>query len=1180
MRIHLLFTLLLGAILLSGFMAAPMDGRAATNEAMLQQLSVQFMQQLERQRPQLYYDLLQSIEPAQSALNKDPRIQLMYIDDSGMPVYYTTTNLTAAKTISTDRVWPLGGAGYSLTGSGTSSAQFAIWDAGGALSTHQELTGRITNGDGHAGSHEHSTFVAGTMIASGLQNSAKGMSYQANLSSFDWGGDNSEMSIAAAGGLQVSNHSYGRIVGWYYGYVDPNEWYWFGAASISQTEDYGFGFYGSDAQAWDQIAYNAPDYLIVKSAGNDRNDAGPGPGGGHYYWNGGWTWSTTTREGDGGADGYDCIGWKGTAKNILTVGAVNDIPLGYSEPSDVVQSSFSGWGPTDDGRIKPDVVGNGVSLYSCTNASNTSYGSGSGTSMSAPNVSGSINLLCRHFETEYGATPRSATMKGIVIHTADEAGMYDGPDYQNGWGLMNTEKAADVIASTPPHIIEDNLVTGSDTHAFTLSQSGDLRATICWTDPAGTPPPASLNPAAPMLVHDLDLRLEHVPTATVYYPWRLDKANPANAATTGDNAIDNVEVIDVACAPAGAYIATVSYKGSLGGGQDYTFIWSSEELGASCGVVPSSVNFGSIEMFTYSDEVVTITNLGCDTLRGVVSESSADFSIESGGGAYELLPGAVLNVTVRFQPTTLGTHSTTIETGDAACADVFCTGFALEPPPACAISADTLDFGAVALGDFAFGSFTITNTGYQTLTGDVSEVCPYYLVTTGAGAFSLTHDQVLTVNVVFVPGVPGPDTCIVETGTADCADVVCIGIGDSPPVCSVDPATIDFGPVEVGGFVDTTVTIANTGGGSLSGTVSEPCDHYSITAGGGAYSLGAGQSHVVTLRFEPAAAGPHECTVETGDAACADVFCTGIGEDPPLCSIEPASIDFGAVLVGDSADATVAVTNSGGGLLTGDVTVAAGDVEIVLGAGPFEIEPEETLRVTTRFKPTRNETLDLVLSIGSVRCGDVPLGGWGYYPPFGELTPDTLSFGTVSLGDSVDLSFSITNTGGGILGGDVSESCDHYSIVAGGGPYALANGDTVHVTVRFKPTASGEQPCSIETGSPDCADATCIGTGDDVTGAETSGPLSFELFQNYPNPFKRETKIGFSLDREGAVQLRVYDIGGRLVRTLADRGMTPGVHNEVWDGRDGGGNRVASGIYFLQLKMGQRVVTKKAVLLK
>jgi hypothetical protein len=403
------------------------------------------------------------------------------------------------------------------------------------------------------------------------------------------------MATAASSGLQVSNHSYGYATGWYY---DGADWYWFGDLSINTVEDYGFGFYDSEAQTWDQIAYDAPEYVIVKSAGNDRNDFGPGAGGGHYHWDGGWVWATDTHDPDGGSDMYDCVSWNGNAKNIITVGAVNDIPLGYTQPSDVVQTVFSSWGPCDDGRIKPDIVANGAGLYSCSDAGNASYITYSGTSMSSPNTSGSINLLIGHYEATHGsAKPRSATIKGVIIHTADEAGTNDGPDYQNGWGLMNTETAADIIAADvtqPMRIHEDDLSNGeTDYYHFRVYTTKDLRVTIAWTDPPGTPPSPSLNPTTPMLVNDLDLRVVHVGSATTYYPWILDRANPGNAATTGDNSVDNMERIDVENASAGLYVVSVSHKGSLSSSQQYSIVCS-EDLKPGQDEIPTLSNWGLI----------------------------------------------------------------------------------------------------------------------------------------------------------------------------------------------------------------------------------------------------------------------------------------------------------------------------------------------------------------------------------------------------------------------------------------------------------------------------------------------------------------------------------------------------------------------------------------------------------
>lgn len=97
---------------------------------------------------------------------------------------------------------------------------------------------------------------------------------------------------------------------------------------------------------------------------------------------------------------------------------------------------------------------------------------------------------------------------------------------------------------------------------------------------------------------------------------------------------------------------------------------------------------------------------------------------------------------------------------------------------------------------------------------------------------------------------------------------------------------------------------------------------------------------------------------------------------------------------------------------------------------------------------------------------------------------------------------------------------------------------------------------------------------------DTDARLVFSLNQNHPNPFNPNTRIQFSVPRRTRVQLRIYDLAGRLVRTLDDREREPGLHEVVWDGRDTRGVRVASGVYFCRLEAGGSVDAKKLVLLK
>lgn len=494
--------------------------------------------------------------------------------DKGRPVYIATDNAVGASLIHSSDLFTGGSAGLSLSGSGQT---LGIWDGGSVYASHQELSGRITQKDVPAGISWHASHVAGTLIASGVDANAKGMSPAANLSAYDWDSDEGEMALEAAAGLKVSQHSYGLITGWASGnWSGNNGWHWWGSANISAVEDFYWGFYSDEAEAWDQIAFNAPDYLIVKSAGNDRGE-GPSPGESHYFQNpdNGWNWelSTAVRDKDGGVSGYDCISHAATSKNILTVGAVF---------ANSAMSSFSGWGPTDDGRIKPDIVAKGVSVYSCYTNSPSSYASANGTSMSGPMVSGSVGLLLEHQQNLHpGEVLKASTIKGLILTTATDLGN-PGPDYSFGWGLMNTAAAAEIMSEndlSPIHISETSLNNGQPNTIYVKAKGGEpLRVALVWTDVPGTSPAASLDPTTPMLVNDLDVRLTAA-DGTMSFPYILDPANPASNATTGDNFRDNVEIIHLEAPQANAiYAVSISHKGTLdGGSQDYSLIITGNE---------------------------------------------------------------------------------------------------------------------------------------------------------------------------------------------------------------------------------------------------------------------------------------------------------------------------------------------------------------------------------------------------------------------------------------------------------------------------------------------------------------------------------------------------------------------------------------------------------------------------
>ena len=502
------------------------------------------------------------------------------------PVFYITNNVDAADTVSTDEVYPGGSAGLALDGTGMTIGE---WDGGAVYADHPDFLGRLTQADGATVVSNHSTHVAGTLVGSGegLYTESRGMAYAAYLDAYDWTSDTAEMAAAAADGLLVSNHSYGIAAGWLYlGGSPPDTWWWIGGADPSDVEDPNFGYYDSETALWDQIAWDAPYYLIVKASGNDRTDIGPAPGeeytvvdpDGNFLFT-----STLPREPDCAPAGYDCMPTNSGAKNVLTVGAVDDVIGGYSSlagPTQVQMADFSGWGPTDDGRIKPDLVGNGILLFSAW-GEYPWYASAIGTSMATPNIAGSLILLQEHYEDLHGPGNymRAATLKALAIHTADETGDAPGPDYEYGWGLLNTKTAAQLITDDglgDQQIIEDSLPDGgTDTFNVNVSDPDSIiTATLVWTDPPGTPVAPTLDPPDRMLVNDLDLRIKR--GGTTFMPWVLDPANPSAPATTGDNDRDNVEQVVASATSTGSYTIEVSHKGALldGASQDYSLIIS------------------------------------------------------------------------------------------------------------------------------------------------------------------------------------------------------------------------------------------------------------------------------------------------------------------------------------------------------------------------------------------------------------------------------------------------------------------------------------------------------------------------------------------------------------------------------------------------------------------------------
>ncbi|MEQ8820886.1 MAG: S8 family serine peptidase [Sumerlaeia bacterium] len=540
------------------------------------------------------------------------RADLQRLSPTGKPVFYQPLSANVAISAGANLVHQ---APYHAQGEGIIGGH---WDQYVPLLTHQEFAGpsgvRVTLGDSITMPGHHATATAGVMIAAGANSAALGMAPQGLLRSFCYDFDEPEALANAATSttdtmkLRVSNHSYGDFRGWITTQTNLGGgygWYWVGEGWLpggaGNREDMGFGGYGDNSVFWDTLAYEAPYYLHVRSAGNDRSDnyKGSKSTGTFFYWNGTqWTGPEPYVVGEAPYDdkydnNWDTLIEEASAKNILAVGAMTDaVTAGERDFSAAAFTSFSGWGPVDDGRIKPDITANGYKVVLAVAIDDASYSSGTsnGTSFSSPSVAGVAMLVLQKIEELLDGTwVRASTLKAILLHSAYDVGNA-GPDYKSGWGHVDAINALDQVTSfslSPGAngIVEDLLEPANPQSAFAVDWDGtsELRATIVWTDPPSPKLMTMVDNPTPALVHDLDLRIVG-PGSTTYYPYRLDKSDPGALATTGDNVVDNVEQVRIAAlsAPAGAYTIQVSHKGTLAYGEQwFSLIVSGQEDAAA-----------------------------------------------------------------------------------------------------------------------------------------------------------------------------------------------------------------------------------------------------------------------------------------------------------------------------------------------------------------------------------------------------------------------------------------------------------------------------------------------------------------------------------------------------------------------------------------------------------------------
>ena len=404
---------------------------------------------------------------------------------------------------------------YSLTGQGVNVMELDD----GQIDLHPELQGRVIEDDA-ALTSSHSTHVAGTLAASGLDPRLKGMAPGAQLYSYSF-----EVDGSASRYLDAIS-SYGAV-------LSNNSWADYLPEYLTSSDCDWIGSYGTDESDIDHVI-NQNKIAIVFAMGNDRykNRCSLQQQGGFY-------------------------------SSVKPAAAKNTIAVAALDGSKAV-TFFSNYGPTADGRLKPDISALGRDVLSLDLGGGTAVMSG--TSMATPAITGTLALLIERYRSQHADSPSPAMLKSILLNTAVDLGN-PGPDYTYGYGIPDAVEAVSTIDQG--RFTADSAAAG-DTRTYTVTVpngAAALRVMLAYSDVEGAPGSSAA------LVNDLDLTVSS-PTGQVSLPLTLDPLHPAANAAPGKNGRDPVEQVVIQNPTAGNWTVTVKGTSVPVEPQAFALSWS------------------------------------------------------------------------------------------------------------------------------------------------------------------------------------------------------------------------------------------------------------------------------------------------------------------------------------------------------------------------------------------------------------------------------------------------------------------------------------------------------------------------------------------------------------------------------------------------------------------------------
>ncbi len=581
-------------------------------------------------------------------------------------------------------------------------------------------------------------------------------------------------------------------------------------------------------------------------------------------------------------------------------------------------------------------------------------------------------------------------------------------------------------------------------------------------------------------------------------------SNPSSFAITNGGtftlAPGSTRSIGVAFNPAsiGARSATLRLANNDPNENPFDVALSGTGVQPDIAISPVSHAYGNLLVGSSVSQTFVVQNTGSSALNVTATTLGGThaslFSITSGGGAFSLAAGATRNVVVAFNPTSTGAKTAALrfasDDPDENPLDGALSGTGVQPD--IAISPTSHAYGNLLVGSSASQTFVVQNTGSSTLqvtsTAVAGTDAALFSITVGGGAFSLAAGATRNVIVAFNPTSTGAKSATLRFASDDPdenpLDVALSGTGVQPDI-AVSPTSHAYGNLLVGSSASQTFVAQNTGSSTLQVTstvlTGAEAGLFSITSGGGAFSLAAGGARNVVVAFNPTSTGAKTAALrfasDDPDENPLDVPLMGVGAQQDI-EVSATAHDYGNVLVGASSGHTFVVRNAGTANL--DVIAVAligadvSDFNLASDGDSFTLAPFDSHLVVVNFAPAtlggKTATLRLASNDPDESPLDLILAGVAVLPDI-AVAPSSHDFGAVLLGGNASRTFVVRNEGTAALSVDAtsllgSDAAD-FAVTSGGGAFAIAPGDSHEVVIRFDPMSLGAKSAVLRLANDD-----------------------------------------------------------------------------------------------------------------